>query len=150
MMEADKDGFLRCKRSLIQTWGRAARNVEGRVIMYADRVTDSMQACIDETLRRRAIQEAYNTEHDIIPQTVKKGLRSILESIEEKDYYTIPLAAEDEEEYRSARDIPRLVKSLRKEMLAAAKELDFEMAAQLRDRIRKLEDADLRLKGGPA
>jgi len=150
IMDADKEGFLRSKRSLIQTCGRAARNVEGRVIMYADRVTDSMQACFDETLRRRSIQEEYNRENDIIPQTVKKGLRSILESIEEKDYYTVPLAAEEEEEYRSTKDIPKLVKSLRKEMLAAAKDLDFEKAAALRDRIRKLEDADLRLKGGPA
>jgi len=150
IMDADKEGFLRSRRSLIQTCGRAARNVEGRVIMYADRVTDSMQACFDETLRRRSIQEEYNRENDIIPQTVKKGLRSILESIEEKDYYTVPLAAEEEEEYRSTKDIPKLVKSLRKEMLAAAKDLDFEKAAALRDRIRKLEDADLRLKGGPA
>jgi excinuclease ABC subunit B len=118
--------------------------------MYADRVTDSMRGCIDETVRRRAIQEAYNDEHGIVPQTVKKGLRTILESIEEQDYYTVPLAAEDEEEYRAVRDIPKLVKSLRKEMLAAAKELDFEKAAELRDRIRKLEEADLRLKGGPA
>jgi excinuclease ABC subunit B len=150
IMDADKEGFLRSKRSLIQTCGRAARNVGGRVIMYADRVTDSMRGCIDETVRRRAIQEAYNDEHGIVPQTVKKGLRTILESIEEQDYYTIPLAAEGEEEYRSARDIPKLVKSLRKEMLAAAKELDFETAAALRDRIKKLEEADLRLKGGPA
>ena len=150
IMDADKEGFLRSKRSLIQTCGRAARNVGGRVIMYADRVTDSMRGCIDETVRRRAIQEAYNEEHGIVPQTVKKGLRTILESIEEQDYYTIPLAAEEEEEYRAAKDIPKLVKSLRKEMLAAAKELDFEKAAELRDRIRKLEEADLHLKGGPA
>ncbi|HZV81659.1 MAG TPA: excinuclease ABC subunit UvrB [Geobacteraceae bacterium] len=147
IMDADKEGFLRSKRSLIQTCGRAARNVAGRVIMYADRVTDSMQGCIDETSRRRTIQEEFNEENGIVPQTVRKGLRSILESIEEKDYYTVPLAAEDEEEYSAAKDIPKLVKSLRKEMLAAAKELDFEKAAALRDRIKKLEDADLRLKG---
>jgi len=148
IMDADKEGFLRSKRSLIQTCGRAARNASGRVIMYADRVTDSMAGCMEETARRRTMQEAYNAEHGIVPQTVKKGLRSILESIEEKDYYTVPLAAEEEEEYVAREDIPRLVKSLRKEMLAAAKELEFEKAAELRDRIRKLEEAELRLKGG--
>jgi excinuclease ABC subunit B len=147
IMDADKEGFLRSKRSLIQTCGRAARNVAGRVIMYADTVTDSMRGCIDETARRRQIQKEYNTEHGIVPQTVKKGLRTILESIEEQDYYTVPLAAEETEEYVAKKDIPKLVKSLRKEMLAAAKELDFEKAAELRDRIRKLEDADLRLTG---
>ncbi len=147
IMDADKEGFLRSRRSLIQTCGRAARNVAGRVIMYADTVTDSMQACIDETARRRALQEEFNAEHGIVPRTVQKGLRSILESIEEKDYYTVPLAAEDEEEYRAVKDIPRLVKSLRREMLAAAKELEFEKAAELRDRIKRLEEADLRLKG---
>jgi excinuclease ABC subunit B len=145
ILDADKEGFLRSARSLIQTCGRAARNVNGRVIMYADTITGSMQACIDETARRRAIQEDYNTEHDITPRTVKKGLRTILESIEERDYYTIPLAAEAQEEYISADEIPRLVKKLRKEMLSFAKNLEFEKAAELRDRIKKLEERGLEL-----
>uniref|UniRef100_A0A831XKB1 UvrABC system protein B n=1 Tax=Geobacter metallireducens TaxID=28232 RepID=A0A831XKB1_GEOME len=145
ILDADKEGFLRSARSLIQTCGRAARNVNGRVIMYADTVTGSMQACIDETARRRAIQEAYNTAHGITPRTVKKGLRTILESIEERDYYTIPLAAEPQEEYVSADEIPRLVKKLRKEMLSFARNLEFEKAAELRDRIKKLEERGLEL-----
>ncbi|GLI37711.1 excinuclease ABC subunit UvrB [Geobacter hydrogenophilus] len=143
ILDADKEGFLRSARSLIQTCGRAARNVNGWVIMYADAVTGSMQACIDETARRRTIQEAFNTEHNITPRTVKKGLRTILESIEERDYYTIPLAAEPQEEYVPADEIPKLVKRLRKEMLAFAKNLEFEKAAELRDRIKNLEERHL-------
>ncbi|WP_298433704.1 excinuclease ABC subunit UvrB [Geobacter sp.] len=146
ILDADKEGFLRSARSLIQTCGRAARNVNGRVIMYADTVTGSMQSCIDETARRRALQETFNTEHGITPQTVKKGLRTILESIEERDYLTIPLAAEPREEYLPAEKIPKLVKKLRKEMLEAAKKLEFERAAELRDRIRRLEAQELGLK----
>ena len=149
ILDADKEGFLRSARSLIQTCGRAARNVAGRVILYADTVTGSMQACIDETSRRRAIQVDYNREHGITPQSVKKGLRTILESIEERDYYAVPLAAEPKEEYIAVKDIPRLVKKMRKEMLAAAKDLDFERAAELRDRIKKLEDNELMLKQSP-
>jgi len=146
IMDADKEGFLRSERSLIQTCGRAARNVSGRVIMYADKVTRSMQACIDETTRRRKLQEEYNRANDITPQTVRKGLRSILESIEEKDYYALPLAAEEQEEYLPPKELARVVKDLRKKMLEAAKNLDFEKAAILRDRIKKLELAGLSLK----
>jgi excinuclease ABC subunit B len=146
ILDADKEGFLRSARSLIQTCGRAARNVAGRVIMYADQTTRSMQACIDETGRRRTTQLRYNEEHGITPQSVKKSFRTILESIEEKDYPALPLAAEAGEEYVSLQEIPRLVKKLRKEMLAAAKELDFERAAALRDRVKKLEDTELKLR----
>jgi len=146
IMDADKEGFLRSQRSLIQTCGRAARNVGGRVIMYADTITRSMQACIDETIRRRKIQESYNITNGITPQTVRKGLRSILESIEEKDYVDLPLAAEEQEEYLPPKEIAKTVKKLRKEMLDAAKDLDFEKAAQLRDRVRKLEGMELKLR----
>ncbi|HEX9023422.1 MAG TPA: excinuclease ABC subunit UvrB [Geobacteraceae bacterium] len=146
ILDADKEGFLRSARSLIQTCGRAARNLSGRVIMYADGVTSSMQSCIDETNRRRAIQSEFNREHRITPQSVKKGLRTILESIEERDYYTIPTVGEAKEEYVPIEKIPGLAKKLRKEMLAAAKELNFEKAAELRDRIRKLEDMELALR----
>jgi excinuclease ABC subunit B len=146
ILDADKEGFLRSARSLIQTCGRAARNVSGRVIMYADKVTGSMQSCIDETERRRAIQTEYNREHDITPQTVKKGLRSILESIEEHDYTTLPKVAEGAEEYVPLEKIPGMLKKLRKEMLAAAKELAFERAAELRDRIRKLQELELAVR----
>ena len=147
ILDADKEGFLRSQRSLIQTCGRAARNINGRVLMYGDTVTRSMQACIDETGRRRVKQLAYNEEHGITPETVKKGLRSILESIEEKDYVTQPAGvAEAGEEYLAPKEIPRLVKKLRKEMLAAAKELNFEKAAELRDRVKKLEVMELALR----
>jgi len=146
ILDADKEGFLRSARSLIQTCGRAARNVAGRVVMYADTTTASMQACIEETNRRRDLQQTYNRENDITPQSVRKGLRTILEAVEERDYYTIPLAAEAQEEYLPVKDIPKVVKKLRKEMLDAAKKLDFERAAELRDRIRKLEDMELALR----
>ncbi|NJD91523.1 MAG: excinuclease ABC subunit UvrB, partial [Geobacter sp.] len=146
IMDADKEGFLRSQRSLIQTCGRAARNVAGRVIMYADNITRSMQGCLDETSRRRKIQEEYNAANNITPQTVRKGLRSILESIEEKDYVDLPLAAEEQEDYLPPKELQKTVNRLRKEMLAAARELDFEKAAELRDRVRKLETRGLELR----
>ncbi len=147
ILDADKEGFLRSQRSLIQTCGRAARNINGRVLMYGDSVTRSMQACIDETGRRRIKQLAYNEEHGITPETVKKGMRSILESIEEKDYVTQPAGiAEGGEEYVAPKEIPKLVKKLRMEMLAAAKDLNFEKAAGLRDRVKKLEELELALR----
>jgi excinuclease ABC subunit B len=147
ILDADKEGFLRSARSLIQTCGRAARNVDGRVLMYADTVTRSIQACLDETERRRAKQLAYNLEFGITPETVKKGMRTILDSIEEKDYYT-PAGgvAETAEEYVAPKEIPKLVRKLRKEMLAAAKALDFENATVLRDRIKRLEEMELALR----
>lgn len=147
VLDADKEGFLRSQRSLIQTCGRAARNINGRVLMYGDNVTRSMQACIDETGRRRFKQLTYNEKHGITPETVKKGMRSILESIEEKDYVTQSTGvAEEGEEYLPPKEISKLVKKLRKDMLAAAKELDFEKAAVLRDRVRKLEAMELALR----
>jgi len=146
ILDADKEGFLRSERSLIQTCGRASRNLAGRVIMYGDSVTRSMQACIAETTRRREIQSEFNRTHNITPQSVKKELPSILQSVEERDYYTVPLAAESMEEYVALKDIPKKVKKLRKEMLAAAKQLDFEKAAELRGRIKKLEDQELALR----
>ena len=114
--------------------------------MYADTVTKSMQACIEVTSRRRQIQQEYNSAHGITPASVKKQIRAILQSVEEHDYVTVPLAAESAEEYVTVKDIPKLVKKLRKEMLAAAKALDFEKAAGLRDRVRKLEDQELKLR----
>jgi excinuclease ABC subunit B len=146
ILDADKEGFLRSARSLIQTCGRAARNVEGRVLMYADQITRSMQACLDETERRRVKQLAYNEEHGITPETVKKGMRSILESIAEKDYVTPPVVADIQETYGiELKEIPKLIRKMRKEMLAAAKDLNFEKAAELRDRIKQLEEAELKL-----
>ena len=146
ILDADKEGFLRSARSLIQTCGRAARNVGGRVIMYADNVTGSMKSCIEETGRRRTLQLEYNRDNGITPQTVKKVIRNVLESIEERDYVSVPMAADPLEEYVAVENVAKTVKKLRKEMLTAAKELDFEKAAQLRDRIKRLEDMHLALK----
>lgn len=148
ILDADKEGFLRSSRSLIQTCGRAARNVHGRVLMYADGITRSMQECIDETERRRSKQLAYNREYGITPETVRKSMRTILGTIEERDYFTPGgNVAEPSAGYDVApKDIPKLVKKLRKEMLAAAKELDFERAAELRDKVKQLEEQELALR----
>ncbi len=145
IFDADKEGFLRSERSLIQTCGRAARNVSGRVILYADTVTQSMRAAIAETERRRGIQADYNRANNITPQTIKSRIKDILSSIYEGDYYTVPSSAEKTAEYVPPHEIPALLKSLRKEMEKAAKKLDFEKAAELRDRIRELEDLELKI-----
>ena len=139
ILDADKEGFLRSERSLIQTIGRAARNVHGEVVLYADTVTDSMQRAISETNRRRALQAAYNEAHGITPQTVVKAISSLADAVAEHDYVTVLTAAEERADYVPLLDLPRVVKTLRKEMQAAAKALDFEEAARLRDRIKALE-----------
>ncbi|MFA5517568.1 MAG: excinuclease ABC subunit UvrB [Desulfuromonadales bacterium] len=147
ILDADKEGFLRSERSLIQTCGRAARNVDGRVIMYADKVTRSMRACLDETERRRATQLEYNAEHGITPVSVKKSMRSILEDIAERgDYVELPLVAEGEEEYRSPKALAKEIEKTRKEMLKAAGALEFERAAELRDRLLGLEKRELAVR----
>jgi len=143
ILDADKEGFLRSTKALIQTCGRAARNVSGRVIMYGDHITHSMAMTLEETRRRRRIQEEFNRAHNITPTSIKKSIRNILASIYEADYYTIPLVAEAREEYISPREIPKVIRKLRKEMREAAQELDFERAALLRDRIRHLQEAEL-------
>ena len=146
ILDADKEGFLRSARSLIQTCGRAARNVDGRVIMYGDRITRSMQACLDETERRREKQLAYNAEHGITPRTIKKSMRSILDDIAEKDYVELPLVAEEEAAYRTPQELRKEIARVKKEMLQAAGDLDFEKAAELRDRMLMLEKRDLAVR----
>ena len=145
ILDADKEGFLRSERSLIQTCGRAARHVDGRVIMYADKVTRSMQACIDETARRRETQLAYNEKHGITPESVRKSLRSILEDLAEQDYVTI--AAEDGPSWNSASELLQEIKKTRQAMLQAAADLEFEQAAELRDTLLRLEKEELKLRG---
>jgi excinuclease ABC subunit B len=145
ILDADKEGFLRSERSLIQTIGRAARNVNGTVILYADSVTQSMKRAIEETDRRRCLQAAFNKKHGITPQTVVKSLGSRLVEIYEADYVTVPVAAEKAAKY-VPEELPRLVQQLKKEMKRAADNLEFEKAAELRDRIRDLEERDLGLK----
>ncbi len=142
ILDADKEGFLRSDRSLIQTIGRAARNVRGTVILYADGVTDSMKRAIDETERRRRLQAAFNKKHGITPQTVVKSLGSPMVKIYDADYVDVPLAAETEARYGLA-ELSRMIGQLRKEMKQAAERLDFETAAELRDRIRELERKEL-------
>ncbi|HWP56314.1 MAG TPA: excinuclease ABC subunit UvrB [Candidatus Acidoferrales bacterium] len=145
ILDADKEGFLRSDRSLIQTIGRAARNVNGTVILYADGVTDSMRRAIDETERRRRVQAQFNREHGITPQTVVKALGTPLVEFYESDYITVPIAAEPAAEYLPIDQIPRKIQQLRKQMKKAAQELDFERAAQLRDEIKRLEERELGL-----
>jgi excinuclease ABC subunit B len=139
ILDADKEGFLRSARSLIQTCGRAARNVRGKVIMYADVITGSMQQCIDETNRRRKIQEAYNQRHGITPETIQKEITRIFDFGNENEDPATDHVAEAIEAYKSLDDIDAAVKSLEKEMDAAAKDLEFEKAANLRDQIRALQ-----------
>ncbi|AEB08161.1 excinuclease ABC subunit UvrB [Desulfobacca acetoxidans] len=144
ILDADKEGFLRSERSLIQTCGRAARHVNGEVFLYADRVTPSMQAALKETQRRRQRQRAYNRQHGITPTTIQKGIQDILASVYEKDYVTVAAAQEEPAPYLLPQDIPRHLARLKKEMQAAAKKLEFERAAELRDRIKSLESVERR------
>ena len=146
ILDADKEGFLRSERSLILTCGRTARNVSGRVIMYADTITLSMKKAISETKRRRRLQGKFNREHGITPETIKKSVHNVLGSIFEADYYTVSIAGEDGRDYVAPGDIPKRVKQLQKEMRAAAKELEFERAAELRDEIIRLEALELQYR----
>ena len=136
ILDADKEGFLRSETSLIQTVGRAARNSEGRVIMYADKITRSMAATIEETKRRRAIQSRYNEENGIIPKTIVKEVRDSIETLKPADEEVVFGIAESEDEY----DVQTSIESLQKEMMEAAQNLQFERAAQLRDKIKELEE----------
>ena len=146
ILDADKEGFLRSERSLIQTSGRASRNVAGRVIMYADRITDSMRACIDETERRRAIQRRFNEEHGITPETIRKSIESVLASVYEADYVTVPVM-EPRAESVAVAEVPDLIAKLREEMKEAARDYEFERAAELRDRIRRLTELEIGFGG---
>jgi len=147
ILDADKEGFLRSTRSLIQTIGRAARNVNGAVILYADVETGSIRETVAETDRRRAVQSAYNAEHGITPTTIVKKISSLRDSIWEKDYVTVPAAAKGGPRVPSVpvHELPPLIDSLRREMRQAARDLEFERAAELRDRIRELEEEQLKL-----
>ncbi len=136
ILDADKEGFLRSKRSLIQTMGRAARNVEGKVILYADKITDNMRQAIDEVNRRRRIQIRYNKEHNITPKTVVKGLKSVLDDIEELKTTKVELPNVDE---MKTEDVNVLIEELTIQMNQAAEKLEFELAAQLRDKIKDLK-----------
>ncbi len=141
VLDADKEGYLRSETSLIQTIGRAARNVEGTVLLYADRVTDSIAKALAETDRRRAKQQAYNEAHGITPQTIVKNIDDVLGSIFERDYLTVP-KAEVEEEELTLGQIAHRIRKLEKEMFACAAALDFERAAELRDQVKRLRERE--------
>jgi len=145
ILDADKEGFLRSTRSLIQTIGRAARNVNGTVILYADKETNSIRATLEETDRRRERQRAYNAEHGITPRSIVKKIGSLRDSIWEQDYVTVATVRERPEAEIPLHELPALIAGLRREMQTAAKELDFERAAAVRDRIRTLESERLRV-----
>ena len=147
ILDADKEGFLRSETALVQTAGRAARNINGRVIFYADRITDSMGRAINETDRRRGLQLEFNREHGITPQTILKPIDSTLLEMAGLDYYDIPVVAEELEEYGKAEDMDRQIEAWRKMMKEAAISLDFEKAAHYRDRIRNLEQIRLNFTG---
>ena len=143
ILDADKEGFLRSERSLIQTIGRAARNIEGKVILYADKKTKSIEKAIEETNRRRKIQLAYNKKNNISATSVKKGITDILESIYEKDYSKIDV------DTSIGHNLKKHLKSLKKKMKEAAENLEFEEAAKIRDEIRKLEASELEIGINP-
>jgi excinuclease ABC subunit B len=139
IFDADKEGFLRSPRSLIQTIGRAARNVNGRVIMYADHVTPAMKHALDETSRRRTLQAKYNTEHGIVPQTVVRAVLNVNPASGTTDYYDVPRSRGDRKSKGVEMDAAERITELRAEMFAAAENLEFEKAARLRDELRTLE-----------
>lgn len=143
VLDADKEGFLRSERSLIQTCGRAARNVNGMVIFFADKITNSMQRAMEESNRRRQIQLDYNQRNNIIPVSIKKKIGDTFSSVYETDSSTILMVAEEEKQYLSPKELSRLLKGLRQEMFAAAQDLEFEKAASIRDQIIELEQREM-------
>jgi excinuclease ABC subunit B len=148
ILDADKEGFLRSSGSLIQTVGRAARHVDGTAILYADKMTDSMKAAMGETDRRRAIQAEYNREHGITPESIKKNIAEVLSSVYEADYLAVPdiQEATPADRFRTVDELEKEVKSLEKQMREAARALEFEKAAEIRDRLKTLRASEFGLK----
>ena len=147
ILDADKEGFLRSETSLVQTAGRAARNINGRVIFYADRITDSMNRALRETSRRREMQMEFNRENGITPQSILKPIDTTLLEMAGLDYYEVPIVSEDLEQYNSPEAIDSQIEEWRKKMKESAMELEFETAAEYRDKIRHLEQMRLTMTG---
>jgi excinuclease ABC subunit B len=143
ILDADKEGFLRSSGALIQTIGRAARNVHGRAILYADVHTDSMKRAVEETGRRRRVQETYNTTHGITPASIVKNIDDVLSSVYERDYVTIPKAADERDQFRTQAELDAFIAGLERQMREAAGNLEFERAAGIRDRLKRLRNPDL-------
>ncbi len=144
ILDADKEGFLRSERSLIQTIGRAARNSDGKAILYADKITKSMKYAIDETARRRKIQEEYNAEHGITPTTIVKSIDATLVTAYEADYFKVPLEIDKYEEY-SPKQLKETILQLEADMRQAARDMKFEQAAEIRDRINYMRERQIEL-----
>jgi excinuclease ABC subunit B len=149
ILDADKEGFLRSETSLIQTMGRAARNIDGRVLLYADKITGSMERAINETKRRRRKQEEYNKEHNITPASIKKNIKDILSSIYEKDHVHVEAPDYLDNDLMIGNNLEKHLKVLEKKMLAFAEDLDFEEAAKIRDEINRLNETSLLLLENP-
>ena len=143
VLDADKEGFLRSAGALIQTMGRAARHVNGRAVLYANRMTDSMKTAIGETSRRREVQEAYNVEHGITPASIIRNIDEVMSSVYERDYLTVAKVPDEREQFKSRAALDKHIIDLDSQMRAAAANLEFERAAQLRDRLRKIRNPDL-------
>jgi excinuclease ABC subunit B len=147
ILDADKEGFLRSGGALIQTIGRAARNVHGRAILYADTVTDSMRQAISETERRRSLQSAYNREHGITPASIIKNIDDVLSSVYERDYVTVARQPDERDQFRTRAELEAFMAGLEREMREAAANLEFERAAGIRDRLRRLRNPELTVVG---
>jgi excinuclease ABC subunit B len=150
ILDADKEGFLRSAGSLIQTSGRAARNLNGRVLMYADKMTDSMKSAINETERRRTRQAAYNAEHGITPESVVRAIDDVMSNVYERDYLGTPAVREAGDAFRTQAELDAEITRLEREMKSAAANLDFERAAAVRDTLKSLRDREIGLSGSPA
>ena len=146
ILDADKEGFLRSATSLIQTIGRAARNAEGRVVLYADKMTDSLRRALEETARRRQKQMDWNSAHGITPTTIRRDIADVLQSVYEQDYVTVEAVEGDTTAQFVGKDLRSSIAELEKRMRAAAADLEFEEAARLRDEIKRLENLELGLE----